>query len=79
MILDIGQTYDCEVVKILSFGIVMKMEDGSTELVHISNISDKFVKDINDYVSVGDNCKVDCIAGSVKEKELSMKKYIDID
>lgn len=79
MILNIGETYECEVAQVLSFGIVMKMEDGSTELVHISNISDKFVKDINDYVSVGDKCKVDCIAGNVKEKELSMKKYIDID
>lgn len=77
MALQIGDTYDVEVVKILPFGAVVKMSDNSTELVHISNISDKFVKDINDYLEIGKIYKVDCISGSVKEKELSMKAYVD--
>lgn len=77
MTLQIGDTYDVEVVKILPFGAVVKMSDNSTELVHISNISDKFVKDINDYLELGKIYKVDCVSGSVKEKELSMKAYVD--
>lgn len=77
MTLQIGDTYDVEVVKILPFGAVVKMSDNSTELVHISNISDKFVKDINDYLEIGKIYKVDCVSGSVKEKELSMKAYVD--
>lgn len=77
MTLQIGDTYDVEVVKILPFGAVVKMSDNSTELVHISNISDKFVKDINGYLEIGKMYKVDCVSGSVKEKELSMKAYVD--
>lgn len=75
MKLIVGDTYDVEVVKILSYGAIVKMSDGSTQLLHISNISEKFVRDVNDFMKVGDKIKVDCIAGKVKPEELSIKAY----
>lgn len=77
MKLEVGKTYEVEVVKVLSYGAIVKMEDDSTQLLHISNISDKFVRDVNDFVKVGTKIKVDCIKGSVKPEELSIKKYTE--
>lgn len=75
MKLVIGQTYEVKVEKIVGYGAIVKMEDGTTQLLHISNISDRFVKNIEDYVKVGDTIKVDCIVGKVKPEELSTKAY----
>ena len=80
MKLVVGQTYDAEVTKILSYGAIVKLSDGSTQLLHISNISDKFVRNVEDFVKVGDKIQVDCIAGKVKPEEVSIKSYTkDID
>ena len=75
MKLTVGETYNVKIEKILSYGAIVKMEDDSTQLIHISNISDKFVKDVGDYVTVGDIIKADCIKGNVKPEELSIKAY----
>ena len=75
MKLTVGETYEVEVVKILTYGAIVKMEDNSTQLLHISNISEKFVRDVNDFLKVGDKIKVDCIEGKVKPEEISIKEY----
>lgn len=75
MKLVVGETYEVEVIKILSYGAIVKMSDDTTQLLHISNISDKFVRDVNDFVKVGDKIKVDCIEGKVKPEEISIKQY----
>lgn len=75
MKLTVGETYEVEVVKVLSYGAIVKMSDNSTQLLHISNISEKFVRDVNDFVKVGEKIKVDCIEGKVKPEELSIKQY----
>lgn len=43
---------------ITEYGIFVKLDDYYSGLVHISEISDKFVSNINDYVKIGDNIKV---------------------
>lgn len=75
MKLTVGQTYEVEVIKVLSYGAIVKMSDNTTQLLHISNISEKFVRDVNDFVKVGSKIKVDCIQGKVKPEELSIKEY----
>ncbi len=77
MKLVVGETYDVKVEKILPYGAIVRMSDNSTQLIHISNISEKFVRDVNDYVSVGDTLKADCIKGNVKPEELSIKAYTE--
>lgn len=75
MKLVVGETYEVEVIKVLSYGAIVKMSDDSTQLLHISNISDIFVKDVNDFVKVGEKLIVDCIKGNVLPEELSIKQY----
>lgn len=46
-----------EVVAIKPFGAFVKLESGETGLVHISQISGKFVEKVEDELSVGDPVK----------------------
>ena len=41
-----------------NFGAFVMLPDGRTGLVHISEIADEYVKDINDYVKKNDTVKV---------------------
>ena len=75
MKLTVGETYEVEVIRVLKYGAIVKMSDDTTQLLHISNISERFVRDVNDFVKVGDKIKVDCIKGKVKDEELSIKEY----
>lgn len=49
--------YEVEVIRIVKSGVIVKLEDSSTELIHISNLSNRFVSKIEDVVSVGDKLK----------------------
>lgn len=64
---------------IMSFGAFVSLEDGSTGLVHISEISKNFVKDVNDYLTVGQAVRVVAMATDHDgKKRLSMKKADEI-
>ncbi len=43
---------------ITEYGIFVKFDNYYSGLIHISEISDKFVSDINSYVKIGDRIKV---------------------
>lgn len=73
MNLQIGNTYDVTVVKILPVGAVVRLEDGSTELVHISNIADCYISDVADFVSVGNEYVATCEEGNNRPIQLSFK------
>ena len=75
--LEIGKFVDVEVIRIIDKGAVVRLEDGHTELLHLSKVSNKFVRDINDYLSVGDRLKAEVVKGTYKETELSIK-YLDL-
>ena len=68
----------CEVTGVNSYGIFTKCESDYTGLVHISEISDGFVKDVNSYAQVGDIiwCRVIEIDEENKHLKLSIK-HID--
>jgi len=50
----IGDIVETQVTKIHDFGAQVRLSDNTKGLIHISQISDDFVKDINDYLKVGD-------------------------
>lgn len=60
----VGQIVDGKVTGITNFGAFIELTPGQTGLVHISEVADVYVKDINDFL------KMDEI---VKVKILSMK------
>ena len=72
MNLQIGNTYQVTVTEILPIGAVVTMEDNTTELIHISNIADCFVRNVGDYVSVGHSYTATCKEGKVHPAELSL-------
>ncbi len=55
--LKINDLVDVQVVKIHSFGAIVTLPDGKRGLIHISQVSDDFVKDINSYLKAGDKLK----------------------
>ncbi len=75
MSLEIGTIVTGKVVSILPFGAFVEIEKGKTGLVHISEIASDYVKDIGDYLKVGDSVRVKLISIDPKGKiSLSIKK-----
>ena len=72
--LEIGAIVDGTVKSVMKFWAFVEIEDGNTGLVHISEISNSFVKDINDYVKVGDPVKVKVLEIEDDKIALSMKQ-----
>lgn len=68
MSIEVGTIVAGKVTGITNFGAFIDLGDRKTGLVHISEISDSYIKDINDVLSVGDevNVKVLTIAADGK-------------
>ena len=73
MKLEIGKHYTVKVVKILERGVVVSMEDDTTEFIHISKISPRFVKNIVDFVSVDTVYDAEAVEGVAHPVELSLR------
>lgn len=58
MELVVGAILDGKVTGITKFGAFVALPGGKSGLVHISNISDSYVNNINDFLSVGQEVKV---------------------
>lgn len=72
---EIGKIYDAEVVKIANFGAFCEFLPGKQGLVHVSELSDKYVKDVNQAVKLGDRFKVKVIEiDEMKRVNLSKKQ-----
>ena len=54
----VGQLVIGKVYNVKPYALFMSFEDGATGLLHISEISDSFIRDIEKYGSVGDEIKV---------------------
>lgn len=58
MAIEVGAKVSGKVSGITSFGAFVDLDDHQTGLVHISQISDKYIKDVHDVLSVGDTVTV---------------------
>ena len=73
-----GDIVEGVVTKVAKFGAFVDLEDGKSGLVHISEIADTFVKDINNHVAKGDEVKVKVLSIDEKGKiALSMKDAVE--
>ena len=78
MSIEVGNKLQGKVTGITKFGAFVELAEGSTGLVHISEVADKYVKDINDHLKVGDVVEVKVINVEKDGKiGLSIKKAID--
>lgn len=73
--LEIGQIVEGKVTGLTSFGAFVSLPDGKSGMVHISEVSNSFVKEIKDHLSEGQTVKVKVIGISDDGKiSLSIKK-----
>ena len=73
--MSVGDILTGDVTSVVSFGAFVKLPTGEEGLVHISEIADEYVTDINAFVKVGDTVEVKYLGPNEKGKaELSMKK-----
>ena len=69
----VGDRYHVKVVAVKERFVVVEFEDSSTSIIHISKIANCFVKDINDFVAVGDELIAEAVESDEKPFELSLK------
>ncbi|MDA3128846.1 S1 domain-containing RNA-binding protein [Aliibacillus thermotolerans] len=58
MAIEVGSKLQGKVTGITNFGAFVELPDGKTGLVHISEIADKYVEDIHQFLTVGDEVTV---------------------
>lgn len=72
---EVGQIYDGKITKVANFGAFCEVLPGKEGLIHISEISNKYVADIEEFVKVGDKVKVKVIGiDDLGRIQLSMKQ-----
>ena len=55
---EVGRIYNAKVKRITNFGAFCEIAPGKDGLVHVSELSDKFVKSVEEVLKVGDEIKV---------------------
>ncbi|MBP1949654.1 S1 domain-containing RNA-binding protein [Virgibacillus litoralis] len=77
MSIEVGSKVQGKVTGITNFGAFVEIPGGTTGLVHISEVADSYVKDVNDHLTVGDQIEVKVISEKDGKTALSIKKAID--
>ncbi len=78
MAIEVGSKLSGKVTGITHFGAFVLLPEGVTGLVHISEISDQYVKDIHEYLKVNDEVTVKVIHVDNDGKiGLSIRQAID--
>lgn len=77
MAVEIGAILEGKVTGITNFGAFVELPDKTTGMVHISEVSSTFIKDIHEKLSEGDTVKVKVLEINDKGKvALSIKKAL---
>lgn len=77
MAIEIGNIYEGRVTGIMKFGAFVALPEGKSGLVHISEVANAFVSDINEFLQVGQTTQVKVLAISPEGKiNLSIKKAL---
>ena len=77
MQIEVGMVLESKVSRITNFGAFVDLPDGKTGMIHISEVSSDFVRDVNDYLKVGQAVKAKVINISEKnEIRMSIKQLM---
>lgn len=78
MAIEVGTKLEGKVTGITNFGAFVELPGGVTGLVHISEIADNYVKDVNDHLKMEDIVTVKVINVDKNGKiGLSIRKAVD--
>lgn len=77
MAVEVEEILEGKVVKIAAFGAFVQLASGETGLVHISEVANTYVTDINKHLKVGDTVKVMVVStGDGGRISLSIKRAL---
>ena len=77
MELEVGSIVEGRVTGITKFGAFVALQEGKSGLVHISEIANSFVSDVNQFVQLGQTVKVRVLSVSQEGKiNLSIKRAL---
>ena len=77
MAIEVGSVQEGKVTGIMNFGAFVSLPGGKSGLVHISEISNTFVKDVHDHLNVGQMVKVKVLEINEQGKiNLSIKRAL---
>ena len=74
---EVGKIYDGKVIKIMDFGAFVEIIPGKEGLLHISQIDNKRVNKVTDYLKEGDQVKVKLLKIENGKFSLSRKVLLD--
>lgn len=78
MQIEVGSVVEGKVTGITAFGAFVDFDEGKSGMVHISEVSSGFVKDINEFLKIGQEVKCKVISISPEGKiSLSIRKAED--
>ena len=69
----VGEQYEGTVIKILTFGAIIKLENGATGLLHINNATEANNKQIYEIVKLDQKVTVEVIDKNEQEEKVSFK------
>jgi S1 RNA binding domain protein len=79
MSIDVGSILQGKVTGITNFGAFILLPEENSGLVHISEVSNEFIKDINDVLTVGDEVNVKVVSVAPDGKiSLSIKQTQEV-
>lgn len=79
MAFEIDQVFEGKVTGISKFGVFISLPEGKSGMVHISEVSSDYVKDIKDHVTEGQPVKVKIIGIDDKGRiSLSIRKAVEV-
>lgn len=70
--IEVGQVIEGKVTGIQPYGAFVALNDDVQGLVHISEVTHGYVKDINEHLTVGDNVNVKVLNVDEKSKKVSL-------
>ena len=74
MAMEAGSIVEGKVTRITNFGAFVELEEGKVGLIHISEVADVYVNDVNDFLSVGDTVQVKVVNIDGNKIALSLKQ-----
>jgi len=77
MPLEVGTIVEGKVKSIAPFGAFVDLGQGTTGLVHISEVSLDYVQNINEYLKAGDTVRVKIVSLEKGKINLSIKKVLE--
>lgn len=78
MQVSVGSILDGKIAKITNYGAFVDLEGGGAGMIHISEVANTYVKDINEHLQVGQTVKVKVIGINPENKvSLSIKAIQD--